>query len=183
MDFIYRNARVSDYEGIYYVSCYSWDETYRGYMPDEYLDDRINNFDERALRTKVFLEKLEISGDLDKYVVCEAQNKIVGICQFSRSQDEKYPNSGLLCALYVLKDYQGLGVGKKLFEMAIEGLKNLGYSSMYLECLSGNKTLHFYEKYGGVVIDNIDYPISDFFVKADIVFYNDLDKTLEFVKK
>ena len=182
MDFIYRSAKVSDYKGIYYVSCYSWDETYRGYMPDEYLDDRINNFDERSLRTKSFLEKLEISGDLDKYLVCEVDDKIVGICNYSDSQDEKYPNSGLLCALYVLKDCKGLGIGKKLFEMAIRGVIGLGYNSMYLQCLTGNKTLHFYEKYGGVVIDNVDYPISDFSVKADVLYYEDLDKVLKKVK-
>ena len=44
MNIVYRKARVEDYEGIYYVSCYSWDETYRGFMPDDYLDDRINIF-------------------------------------------------------------------------------------------------------------------------------------------
>lgn len=54
MDIIYRCANVNDYEGIYHVSCYSWEETYRGYMPDSYLDDRINNYEKRCLKTKIF---------------------------------------------------------------------------------------------------------------------------------
>ena len=64
MNISYRSAKVSDYEGIYYVSCYSWEETYRGFMPDEYLDDRINNFEERSLRTKKYLEHLEFEGEI-----------------------------------------------------------------------------------------------------------------------
>jgi hypothetical protein len=84
MNIVYRKAKVEDYDGIYYVSCYSWDETYRGLLPDEYLDDRINNYEERKLRTKKFLEKLEEAGDLDKYLVCEVDSKIVGICQWSK---------------------------------------------------------------------------------------------------
>ena len=59
MNITYREVKIEDYEGIYYVSCYSWEETYRGFMPDDYLDDRINNFEARALNTKKYLEKLD----------------------------------------------------------------------------------------------------------------------------
>ena len=182
MDICYRSAKVSDYKEIYYVSCYSWDETYRGYMPDEYLDDRINNFDTHSLRTKNYLEKLFNDGILDTYLVCEVDGVIVGICQYSKSKNEKYLDSGLLGALYVLKKYQGYGIGKKLFEMAVEGIVELGYNSMYLECLTGNKTINFYKKYGGTVVENIDYNISDFSVKADILFYDDLNNVKKLIK-
>lgn len=183
MNIVYRKAKVEDYEGIYYVSCYSWDETYRGFMPDDYLDDRINNFYERSLNTKKYLEKLENDGDLDKYLVCEVDGKIIGICQYLKSQNEKYPNSGLLGALYVLKKYQKLGIGKELFRLATIGLIDLGYNSIYLECLTGNKAINFYTKYSGVLKENIDYPISNFTVKADIVFYEDINKLKELLEK
>lgn len=180
MNITYREAKIDDYEGIYYVSCYSWEETYRGFMPDKYLDDRINNFDERALRTKKYLENLDFEGDLDKYLVCEVDGKIVGICQYSRSQNASYADSGLLGALYVLKDYQKLGIGKELFRRAAKGIRDMGYKTMYLECLTGNDAINFYLKYGGQIIENIDYKISDFSVKADIVYY---DKIRDVIKK
>lgn len=179
MNIIYRSAKIDDYEGIYYVSCYSWEETYRGFMPDEYLDERINNFEARSLKTKVYLEKLEREGNLDKYLVCEVDGKIVGICQYSKSQNEKYQDSGLLGALYVLKKYQGFGIGKELFKRAVAGLIKMGYKTMYLECLTGNDSINFYKKFAGKIIESIDYPISDFKVKADIVYYSDLDKLKE----
>ena len=183
MNIVYRKARVEDYEGIYYVSCYSWDETYRGFMPDEYLDDRIENFELRKLKTKAYLEKLENEGDLDKYLVCEVDGNIIGICQYLRSQNEKYPDSGLLGALYVLKKYQKLGIGRDMFRMAVEGLMDIGYGTMYLECMPGNDSVNFYKKYGGIIVENIDYPISDFTVKADILVYDDLSKTKELLSK
>ena len=101
-------------------------------MPDEYLNVRIKTFDERFLKTREFLEKLQTTGDLDKYWVCEVNGEIIGICQYSRSQNDKYKESGLLGALYVLKKSQGIGVGKTLFKMAVQGLKELGYKTMYL---------------------------------------------------
>lgn len=183
MNITYRKARIDDYEGIYYVSCYSWDETYRGFMPDEYLDDRIDNFTERSLKTKAYLEKLNKDGDLDKYLVCEVDGEIVGICQYSKSQNNNYQDSGLLGALYVLKKYQKLGIGKELFRLAVDGIINLGYKSVYLECLTGNNSINFYTNYSGVIKENIDYPISDFSVKADIVFYEDIYKLKELLEK
>ena len=182
MNISYRSAKVSDYEGIYYVSCYSWEETYRGFMPDEYLDDRINNFEERSLRTKKYLEHLEFEGEIENYLVCEVDGKIVGICQYSKTQNDNYADSGLLGALYVLKDYQGLGIGKELFRLAVVGLMNMGYKTMYLECLVGNKAIDFYKKYDGEIIELIDYPISDFTVKAEIVYYNHLRNLREKLK-
>lgn len=183
MNIVYRKAKVEDYDGIYYVSCYSWDETYRGLLPDEYLDDRINNYEERKLRTKKFLEKLEEAGDLDKYLVCEVDSMIVGICQWSKPLNENYKNHGLLGALYVLKKYQKLGIGRDMFRMAVEGLMDIGYDTMYLECMTGNDSVNFYKKYGGIIVENIDYPISDFTVKADILVYDDLSKTKELLSK
>ena len=180
MNITYREATIDDYKGIYYVSCYSWEETYRGYMPDEYLDDRINNFEGRSLKTKKYLEKLDFDGDLDKYLVSLVDGKIVGICQYSKSLNDSYADSGLLGALYVLKEYQGLGIGKELFKRACVGLRNMGYKTMYLECLTGSNTINFYLKYGGQIIENIDYKISDFTVKADIVYY---DKIRDVIKK
>ena len=59
----------------------------------------------------------------------------------------------------------------------------MGYNTVYLECLTGNEAINFYIKYSGVVKENINYPISDFTVKADIVFYEDINKLKELLEK
>ena len=59
----------------------------------------------------------------------------------------------------------------------------MGYNDMYLECIVGNPTMEFYKKYTGYVIDEIDFPIADFSVKAHIVLFNDLKKILAMLEE
>lgn len=133
-------------------------------------------------KNKNFLEQLEKDGTIQDYLVCEVDGKIVGIAQFLRSQNSNYLDYGLLGTLYVLKKYQGLGIGKELFKRCVRGLMLMGYNKMYLECLCGNKTIDFYKKYGGKLMEVIDYSISDFSVKADIVCYNSLEDLIDLLK-
>ena len=66
----------------------------------------------------------------------------------------------------------------ELFKIAIKGLIDMGYNKMYLECLQGNDTINFYKKYGGKVINTVDFPIKDFTVKADIVEFIDIKELI-----
>lgn len=176
-DIVYRKATKEDAYGIEFVGAHSWKETYYDFMPKEYLDNRILNIESKIDRARKFLEST------DSYYVAEIDGKIVGILHYTKFDNDKFENYGHLGAIYVLKAYQGLGIGKELFKIALDGIINLGYNDMYLECLKGNATLEFYKKYGGKVIDTIDYPISDFSVKADIVEFNDIKTILNSLKQ
>ena len=176
MEVKYRFATLDDAYGIAYVAAHSWKETYSGFMPDEYLDYRINNVNQSVEKTKKFLE------NHDTYLVATINDKVVGICYYDKSQNNDYPDSGLLGALYVLEEYQNQGIGKQLFSMAVSNL-NKDHNSMYLECLCGNPTLGFYEHFGGKVKEKIDYPISNFSVKADIIYYDNLENTNNLLKQ
>lgn len=172
MEITYRYATTDDAYGIQYVAAHSWKETYTGLLPDEYLDNRIKNIPNKVENTKEYL-----SNHKGKYIVALDKDKIVGIMDVTDSMEEKYKEYGHLGALYVLKEYQGLGIGKRLFKMAVEELMNMGYSKMQLECMSGNKTIEFYKKYTGVIVDVIDYPIKNAgTVTADIVLFEDLEE-------
>ena len=173
-EIIYRKAKEEDAYQIEYVAAHSWKETYSGFMPDEYLNNRILN-----INNKIEIVKEKIKDTDTYYYVAEVDKNIVGILYLTESKDEKLKNYGHLEALYVLKDYQGLGIGKGLFKIAIKEFINLGYNDMYLECLKGNKTIEFYQKYSGKIIDTIDFPIRDFNVIADIVEFNDIKSILQ----
>lgn len=173
---IIRKVNPNDAYGVEYVSAHSWKETYSGLISDEYLDNRVKKIDnkdeERINKTRTFLETAK------NYYVAEYDNKIVGLLSVREAIDE-YPEYGHLGAIYVLKDYQGYGIGKELFKKGIEDLIEMGYSKMQLECMKGNNTINFYKKYEGHVVDTIDYPIKDEIVKADIVLFEDINKILE----
>lgn len=168
MDVIFRKATLNDAYGIEYVGAHSWNETYSDFMPKEYLENRIKTIDSKIDRAKDLLSKT------DTYYVAEVDGKVVGILHYKNSNNDKFKNYGYLESIYVLKKYQGIGIGKELFKIAIQGIIELGYNDMYLECISESPTMGFYKKYNGMTVDTIDYPIRDFSVKANVIVFNDL---------
>lgn len=165
----YRKATIDDAYGIEYVAAHSWKETYYDYMPHDYLDNRVANISNNIDKTRDYLAKK------NNYYVAEIDNKIVGIMNYSK---EHIVNYGHLDAIYVLKDYHKLGIGKELFKIALNGILELGLNRMYLECVHGNPASGFYEKYGGKLVETMDYPIKDFSVKADIYLFKDIKSIL-----
>ena len=177
INYRYADKNEKDAYGIEYVSAYSWYETYQGIMPQKYLEDRVKNIAKNASRTLNFLQKT------DNYFVAEVDGKIVGICYYDECKRKGYEDYGYLGAIYLLEKYQDLGIGKEMFKIAIESLINMGYDKMYLECAVGNKHLGFYEHYFGNIVDRVDYEISNFSIKADILVFEDLHKVLERINK
>ncbi|NGM65613.1 GNAT family N-acetyltransferase [Sphingobacterium sp. SGR-19] len=64
--------------------------------------------------------------------------------------------------LYLLADSQGLGLGKKLIDFAVEKAKELDYSALELNVNRGNKAYHFYLRQGFQVMKEVDIPYYDF---------------------
>lgn len=169
-----KRAKTEDASEIAKVAAYSWLHSYKGLIDEDYLNDKIS--EERLKystnKTKALVE------NTDKYFVATVDNKVVGFVYYEKSSEEKYTDYGYLEAIYLSEEYKGLGIGKMLFSVAVNGLKDMGYNKFYLHCLTGNKTLGFYEKYTGVVVDTIKYPLRDFYVDADVVLFEDIDEII-----
>ncbi len=178
MNIEYREATLEDAFGISYVSAHSWQESYSGIMPDDYLQGRVDNIENKIEGTRKFLSNFN-----GKYFVALDNNKVIGIMCVNYQEDESYKEYGELGAIYVLKAYQGFGIGKELFKLGFNALKEMGYNKVKLECLCGNKTIDFYKKYLGEVVDTFDYTIKNVgSFKADIVLFNDIDASLELLE-
>ncbi len=54
-----------------------------------------------------------------------------------------------LQSMYVLKDYQGQGIGTHLFELVVDWVRAAGIHSMGVNLYSENPYRRFYEKMGG----------------------------------
>lgn len=172
-----RRATKDDAYGIEYVAANTWYDTYKNLMPLEYLTYRLEHIEERVPRVEQRLE------ESSTFHVLTEEDKVIGILHYKPNQEEKYKDYGYLESIYVLKEHHGKGLGKELFKKAIEGLIELGYNDMYLECIVGNPTMDFYKKYTGYIIDEIDFPIADFTVKAYVVLFNDLKKILTMLEE
>ena len=133
---IIRKATIDDASGKGYVHYQSWIETYTGLFPDEYM-------------ASLSLERsVKLAEDYpENTYVALVNDMIIGFCCYLASRDDDLKDTGEIMAVYVLKDYQGLGIGKKLMEVCYKELSH--FSKLSLWVLSSNKkSVAFYEKEG-----------------------------------
>ena len=157
MNYIIRMARENDCNELSELKYKVWQTTYRGIYPDY----KFYNFDyeKNANSFKRIVNNPEI-----QLFVVEDKGKIIGYMDFGapfRPFKDYKQEIGLL---YVLKEYQGKGIGRKLFNLAYESIKKNGFNEFFISCNKYNISAQtFYEKMGGEVIhiddDNEDKSI------------------------
>lgn len=137
-----RRATISDAEGIARVHVDSWRTTYKNIIPDSFLA-------KLSYEQRTELWKRNISQQ-DNYVfVAESPTgKIVGFADCGKRKENLIPNSGDLTSIYLLEEYQGQGIGKKLMKQLFLQFQKLGYDKVFVEVLEDNKTRYFYEAFG-----------------------------------
>lgn len=157
MGYVIRLASENDCDILSRLKRDIWETSYRGIYPD----DKIDNFDFDKNRNS-FL-KIVYNPDIELYVV-EDEGKLIGYMDFGvpfRPFGEYKQEIGLL---YVLKQYQGKGIGRELFNLAFDKIKQNGYDEFFISCNKYNLAARsFYEKMGGKIIhvdeDNEDKSI------------------------
>ena len=149
MSYLIRLATESDCEKLSKLKHDVWNETYRGI----YSDEKIDNFDYEKNKNK-FLN-LVANPEIELYVV-EDEGLLVGYMDYGiplRPYKDYEQEIGLL---YLLKDYQRKGIGKELFELAYNKIKEKGFRDFFVCCNKYNTNAHkFYEKMGGK-LDEVD---------------------------
>ena len=146
MNYIIRRRTKEDCKAIAHVVTVGWNETYKGIVPDYFLEELKTNEEERANN---MLSKFDENNN--HQFVLEINNEVVGFVNFGASEDEEY-KCGEIIALYIISKYKGLGLGKKLVEAATKELKEMGFNSMIIACLKGNPSNEFYKHIGGVYV-------------------------------
>lgn len=147
MGFFIRRREKGDCKSIAHIVTVCWNETYKGIVPDWYLEELKANEPKRA---RAMEESFNINENY--YFVLEVDNQVVGFVRFGKSEDKDFENCGEVIAFYVLKEYQGKGWGKRLFQEAINALKMMGFDKMIVACLKGNPTNEIYKHMGGKYI-------------------------------
>ena len=145
MSYLIRRRTKEDCKCIAHVVTVAWNETYKGIVPDWFLEELKNNEEERAKKSYNEFDE----NDNNQFVL-EVDNEIVGFVNFGITSDEEYQNCGEIFALYIISKYKGNGFGRKLVEAAKNELKKLGYDKMIIACLKGNPSNDFYKHIGGM---------------------------------
>ena len=149
MSITIRKATREDAAGIAKVHIDSWRTTYQGILADEFLANL--SYERRVQGWAESLANPQYPGFL--YVAVTESGQIIGfVSAGSRHEDEpdyiEYPSE--VYAIYLLKQAQGQGTGRKLMEAARRELCQRGFSSMLLWVLKDNlPSRKFYEAMGG----------------------------------
>jgi len=144
-----RPAVPDDLLGLARVHVATWHSTYRGIVPDARLDALTVEGDIAS----GFGRWLKDPAPGFAYLVAHRPaGEIVG---FAVGGPNRYPEddfSGELGAIYVLRPFQGLGIGSALVGGVARHLLATGRPDMIVWVIAKNPYRRFYEKLGGVFV-------------------------------
>lgn len=148
-----RKASLSDTKGIARVHVESWKTTYTNIVSDEYLNKLTSES-----REQIWINSIPNGG---VYVAETNGGKIVGFSSGGKERSGNYDGfDGEIYAIYILKEYQGQGVGKALIQPIIDELIGMGLNTMLVLVLKDNASCLFYEALGGKKVDEFEVEIA-----------------------
>jgi GNAT superfamily N-acetyltransferase len=137
-----RIAGTRDAAGIGLVHVRSWQATYRGHFPQEFLDGLDPKL--RATRWRRFLRQTEDTRS--RILVTEQDGELVGFTNVGPSRDPDLAELGEVRAIYLLPQHWGRGLGQELMSAGREALTAAGFPAATLWVLDVNdRARHFYE--------------------------------------
>jgi ribosomal protein S18 acetylase RimI-like enzyme len=170
---IIRKAKLDDATGIAKVSVDSWRTTYKDIIPDDFLNNL--SYEQRTESWKANIVRE------DNYVIVaeNSDGQIVGFADAWKRETNEAENACDLTSIYLLKEYQGKGIGKKLLKELFAHFKQAGYSKIFVEVLEENKTRYFYEYYGAKFVKEVQIKIGGKILNELIYEWDHMDQVIE----
>ena len=142
MTVVCRPATTADLDGIATVRIRTWQDAYRGIMPQDFLD---------ALTPAAEAERLRRRDLPPGNSVAELDGAVVGWSAVGPYREEDVPapqpGCGEIIAIYVLPGHQRAGVGRMLLAYSLEQLGELRPALLWV-ARDNAPARRFYERYG-----------------------------------
>ena len=168
-----RKAGEADLSGAAQVLVDTWKSTYRGIVPDEFLDSLSYSDAEARLRRR--LEHIAVCGGDRMYVAESNDERIVGCAAGGASRSNQAPLSAEVKSVYVLPSYQRQGLGKRLIHALVTDLARDQFPSVIICVLEENENARrFYEAIGGQLIGRGPITIGDGNLEEVTYFWPDI---------
>lgn len=138
-------ARESEAPDVASVHLASWRSAYRGIIPHTTLEQMIarrgDNWWKRAIGRGAHVLVINFNG------------MIVGYATLGINRARTLPHDGEIYEIYMMPEYQGIGLGKQLFQNARRTLINYGLKTSLLWVLEENEpACRFYAALGGKIV-------------------------------
>ncbi len=136
-----RPAQPKDADAIARVYVETWRNTYAGLLPDRVLV-------KMSLERQCKSWSRTLATD-QRVLVVEHGGDIVGFGSCGRNRLRRLDYTGEIYTLYVLPDFHGRGLGRRLLEGLFDSLIGQDHDSTLLWVLATNPSRFFYEAMGG----------------------------------
>lgn len=144
VDFEVIPAHADHAEGIARVSVDTWRIVYPGLVPDSVLQSL--NYGRVETRRRQWMGQPQT----EHWVCAEVlTGEVVAFANGGPCRNGSFGGIGEIYELYVQNGFQGLGLGRRLFDVVRSALARNGMSSLLIWVLSTNPNRAFYEHIGG----------------------------------
>src|SRR5947209_1042047 len=140
-----RMARPGDERGIAAVHDAAWRDAYRGVIPGRELERMVQR------RGPAWWRQAIRAGT--RLIVLDFADQIAGYASYGRNRMPALRFGGEIFELYLTPEYQGVGLGKRMFEAARADLSAHGFPTFVVWALGGNdRAMDFYQRRGGAIV-------------------------------
>lgn len=167
-----RSATPADIPGIARIHIDSWNSTYRGLIPQAYLDDL--TLEGRELLWKASLPQ---PGRFT-WVAQDVQDGIVAFAHAGPARGKDPGYDGELYALYAFDRHHRRGLGRRLLLIAAAALGAAGNHAMITWVLDGNPAGGFYAAMGGRRLGSKKFMMGGLFLTEHAYGWPDLKALL-----
>ena len=139
-----RTWTINDLPDISKIALATWRDAYSHIFPIVDMEKYHKEYYSKKTLHKLFKDKIGfvgVSGDITVgYLIALEKSEI----------NQFYINS-----LYILPEFQGIGIGKQLLKIATQKAKLLGYNKIWLDVMAGNtKAIIWYKQQDFVFTEN-----------------------------
>jgi GNAT superfamily N-acetyltransferase len=143
-----RRATAGDAPAIARVRVDSWRTTYRGMIPDAYLDGM-----QIEASTAIWDRVLTAGPNTTSVFVAEASADVVGFACGTMLKEPKHGFDAELAAVYLRREFQRAGLGHRLVGAIVDAQRGFGATGLLTWVIAGNKSARaFYEGLGAELI-------------------------------
>lgn len=143
-----RPASANDAPAIAKVRVDSWRTTYRGLIPDAYLDAM-----QVDASTAMWERVLSAEGTTASVFVATHGGAVIGFSAANALQEPKHGADAEITAVYLRREYQHAGIGRQLLAAVVEAQQRHGATAMIVWVIAGNKVARaFCEGLGGELV-------------------------------
>jgi ribosomal protein S18 acetylase RimI-like enzyme len=153
-----RPATIEDVAGVARVQVDTWRASYRGIIPDDFLDNTLT-YERREERWRHFLTQTERPVFL--FVAEDDSGEIGGFASGGPPDPPYQDYDSELYAIYILPQHQGKGLGRALMETVAREHQQRGARAMLLWVFKDNASSRaLYERMGGRLLYEKQFGLS-----------------------